>query len=165
MVITFSPANDLRSIAAFLKANTGKLYCFLVYQPYALPKSAFNAGAGGCWIPGTSWTRIDHALWLWFQTFIIFSLAPFARERERGYQPISPPFIANPKAPSFPATQLPGQTVLLNYCIFLVQCLIYLGMRCALKEAPVAAEEADCSRSSHAPFLWYPQPLTSLFVL
>lgn len=85
--------------------------------------------------------------------------------QEGGYQPISPPFIANPQAPSFPATQLPGQTVLLNYCIFLVQSLIYLGMRCALKEAPVAAEEAGCSRSSHAPFLWYPQPLTSLFVL
>lgn len=85
--------------------------------------------------------------------------------QERGYQPISPPFIANPKAPSFPAAQLPGQTVLLNYCIFLVQCLIYLGMCFALKEAPVAAEEASCSRSSQALFLWYPQPLTSLFVL
>lgn len=106
------------------------------------------------WSSGSSWTRTDHAVWLRFHTFIIFFSGSLYSIQERGYGPISPPFIANPKAPSFPAAELPGQTVLLNYCIFFgrVPDLSWHGLRIERGSCCKQRKLSDI-HPSHTPFL------------
>ena len=86
--------------------------------------------------PGPEQTLLFGSDFKHLSSFLLLPLLNIAKRLSAN----SPPFIANPKAHSLPAAKLPGQTVLLNYCIFLVECLIYLGIHFALKEAPVVSK-------------------------
>lgn len=114
--IKLPPQNKLWSASAFWKMHSGRWA--LLYPGQLASHTACTTGDRECRSSGSSWTTTDHAGWLWLQTFIISSLAPSVQYRREATSQFFPPFTANPKAPSFPAAKLPGQTVLLNYCIF-----------------------------------------------